>query len=263
MSSTPNNNSFDDEVTQIQGLKNDFADIRRQIEELQKKLQNGKENVAVPVQETTVLEETTSNPFTPEKQPVIVPMLDFKQLPINNKKNVVDSRILLNSAREKFKNFKPERDSFDKNDLHLLANIVANRHDEVQDYLTLEQKNKIINFAKARLKFLKNNKTQENQSEIGFLNDALLGEYQEYKHRNDVTTFSPVSTDRSISISPLVTPRSSSRSNSPMSTGRSPESTPRPPARQVWKGGKRRSTMKRGKQNKKSQKKSKSHKKKH
>ena len=260
-------NSYQNEKKDIDALTSDFADIRKQIQELQRQLQNKKGNVAVPVQKTMVVEKTTTIPSTPQKEPVIVPPLNLKQVNPGNKNTLANNKILLNSASDKFK---PERDSFDKNDLHLLANIVANRHDEVQNYLTPKQKDKIIGFANARLNFLKNNQTQENQSEILFLEDAIRGKYQEYKHRDDVTTFSPVSTDRSISVSPLVTPRSSSRSNSPVSTGRStsssPSSTHRRQVRHAWKGGKktrkRKQRMtKRRRTNKKSH--SHSHKKRH
>lgn len=267
MSSTQDINSFNDEVTQINTLKEDFADIRRQLEELRLKIgkRNGNQDVAIPVQETMVVDETTPVPSGFQQQSALVPKLDLTKISSNNKKNVVDSRILLNSAREKFKNFDPERNGFDKNDLHLLANIVANRHDEVQDYLTLDQKNKIKGFAESRLKFLNKN-PKVNESEIGFLKDALRGEYQEYKHRDDVTTFSPVSTDRSISVSPLVTPRS--RSNSPLvttrSTSSSPSSTPRPQVKQAWKGGKKtRKTRHRMTKRRRTNKKSRTHKKRH
>jgi hypothetical protein len=225
-------NSYQNEKKDIDALTSDFADIRKQIQELQIKIRERKGNMAV--------EETTTIPSSLQKQPVVVPPLNLKEVNPGNKKNVVDSRILLNSAREKFKNFDPERNVFDKNDLHLLANIVANRHDEVQDYLTLDQKKKIKGFAESRLKFLNKN-PKVNQSEIDFLKDALHGEYQEYKHRDDVIPFSPVPTDGSISVSPLPTPKS--RSNSPMSTGRStsssPSSTPRRQVREAWKGGKK------------------------
>ena len=60
-------NSYQKEKQDIDALTSDFADIRKQIEELQRQLQNKKGNVAVPVQETMVVEETTTIPSTPQK----------------------------------------------------------------------------------------------------------------------------------------------------------------------------------------------------
>ena len=240
-----------------------------EIRELLKELNNGMGNLVIPLQDKDDIVKETTIPSSVE-QPVVVPELDFTQLSSNNKITPVNSKILLNTAREKFKNFKPERDSFDKNDLHLLANIAAKRHDDVQDYLTPEQKDKIKGFAEARLRFLEKN-PKVNNREISFLKDALKGRYEEKDHRNDVTTFSPVSTDRSITdrstVSPLVTP-SSSASNSPLpsarSTSSSPETTSREEVIEAWKGGiktrkRKHRTTKRSRTNKKSH----SHKKRH
>ena len=55
MSSTQDINSFNDEVTQINTLKKDFDDIRRQLEELRLKIGERKGNKGVAVQETTTL----------------------------------------------------------------------------------------------------------------------------------------------------------------------------------------------------------------
>ena len=265
-------NSYQKEKQDIDALTYDFADIRKQIEELRLKIGKRNGNQDVAIQETVVVDETT---------PVIIPKLDLTKISSNNKDLLEKAKIRLLSYSD------PKNHSFDKDELHLLANIVANRHDEVQDYLTVDQKNKIKGFAKSRLDFLEKKPT-ENKIEIDFLKDALGGKYQEYKHRDDVTTFSPVSTPRSRSNSPLVTP--GSRLNSPRSTYSSTTSTPqvssRPDENSEYvddsqlnnerfirnggkrycgtkriESGKRNSTMKRGKQHKKSQKKSKSHKK--
>ena len=221
MSSTEDNNSFNDEVRQINTLKEDFADIRKQLEELRLKIGKRNGNEGVAIQETTVVDETTPVPSGFQQQSALVPKLDLTKISSNNKDLLEKAKIRLLSYSD------PKNHSFDKNDLHLLANIVANRHDEVQDFLTRDEKKKIKGVAQSRLQIL-DKKPKVNESEIGFLKDALRGEYQEYKHRDDVTTFSPVSTDRSISFSPLVTPMSSTRSNSPRSTYSSPSSTPRP-----------------------------------
>lgn len=186
MSSTEN--SYENEKKDIDALKYDFADILKQIQELQRQLQNRKGNVDVLVKENTPVEviKAIDNNFL------------YDQIEDNDMNSKFDNKFKSDSQNNSISGFTPnlKKNSKILPPLETPDYTIKYTDDKIQEYHNVannesptqtmdnEKKYNIIINAEKRLEYLKNNNnkdTHEYRDEYRRLND-IYNKYNKCKN---------------------------------------------------------------------------------
>jgi len=258
MSSTPNNNTSDEE--KIQNLKNDFADIRREIEQLLKEVQNRKaNNTNTTVEEGTTLQSNANDYmyFGTEDEERNNLSMNF---PFNNKSYSHDNTVVPNLPIVPNLNIFDPEEPYDDKKIQEYHDVASNLTGSQS--MSIKNKYDIIKNAEKRREYLINIKKDTTSDEFQKLNEMYNKcETDEYcqgiinKWNNiESRRHSPQGTPRNGNIS---LPLNSSRQNTPRKNLNQK-------SLQAWKGGiKTRKTSHRKTKRRRTNKKSHSHKKRH